>query len=159
MLPFRKVVASTDFSAPSFEALDCAGELALHFGAELILVHAVLQMPALASANMSTQVNVPYSKYSLHEYMRQVEAEAKENLHSLVRERIPPEVGSRIAVFSGEPATEIVGCARNEQADVIVMSTHGRGGLQRLFMGSVAERVVRIAPCPVLTIRASGQQE
>jgi universal stress protein A len=158
MLPFRKILCPTDFSEPSFEALKCAKELALHFEAELILAHAIPHLPTLASAQMGVPMGAPY-RVNLDDYMRQLEGEARETLDSVVRDRIPVEVRSRVVVFNGDPAAEIVKCARNEQADVVVMATHGRSGLERLFMGSVAERVVRLAPCPVLTIRTPGKGE
>jgi universal stress protein A len=159
MLPFRKILSPTDFSGPSFEALACAKELALHFGAELVIAHAIPQLPTLVSAEqMGTPMGVPF-RLSLDDYVRQLEVEARETLDSLVRERIPPEVRTRVLVFTGEPAAKIIECARDEHADVIVMATHGRSGLERLFMGSVAERVVRLADCPVLTIRVRGRQQ
>jgi universal stress protein A len=156
MLPFRTILSPTDFSEPSFEALACAKELALHFGAELFIAHVIPQLPTVVSAEqMGTPMGVPF-RLSLDDYVRQLEGEARETLESLLRERIPPEVRSRVLVFNGEPAAKIVECAHEERADVIVMATHGRTRLERLFMGSVAERVVRLATCPVLTIRARG---
>ena len=114
MLPFRKILCPTDFSDPSFEALDCAKELALTFGAELILAHAIPQLPTLASAHMGTHLGAPFSKFNLDEYVRQLEAEARETLDSLVRERVPLEVRSRDkrSDFSMEMVPTRTGCPR-----------------------------------------------
>jgi nucleotide-binding universal stress UspA family protein len=153
MLPFRKILCPTDFSGPSYEAVKWANALALQFGAALILVHAIPGLPTLAGAH----VGAAY-KIDLDDYVRRLEGEARETLESLVKNRISPEITSRVVVIHGDPARELVKAARDEQADLIVMATHGRSGLERLVLGSVAERVVRLAPCPVLTIRSPVEQ-
>ncbi len=153
MLPFRKILCPTDFSEPSYEALKWANALAVQFKAALIVVHAIPGLPTLASAH----VGAAY-KIDLDDYGRRLEGEARETLESLVKNRISPEIRSRVIVIHGDPAKELVKAAGDEQADLIVMATHGRSGLERLVMGSVAERVVRLAPCPVLTIRVPVEQ-
>jgi nucleotide-binding universal stress UspA family protein len=82
-----------------------------------------------------------------------MEVYAKKSLDEVVRERIPKEITSKTRVSLGDAANEIVGTAADEKADLIVIATHGLTGWRRFMFGSVAEKVVRVAQCPVLTIR------
>jgi len=126
----RDMLATTDFSAPSSQALGAARTLAEHFGARLHVLHVVAD-----------------------------ESERKTTEAKLESEIAEPIEGVKVvrAVSAGQPAAEIVKYAEREQIDVIVMGTHGRSGLARVFMGSVAEAVVRNAPCQVLTIGPRAQ--
>jgi nucleotide-binding universal stress UspA family protein len=82
-----------------------------------------------------------------------LEDRARTRLDRLARARIGPRVKWEVHVRSGPPALEVVRAAEHFGVDLIVMTTHGRGGLKHLVLGSVAESVVREAPCPVLTMR------
>ncbi|MGD1973899.1 MAG: universal stress protein [Desulfobacterales bacterium] len=84
---------------------------------------------------------------------------AKNSLDDIRCEKLPAEMQVRIFVIHGKPAHEIVSLAAQEKADIIVIATQGESGWQRFVLGSVAERVVRHAECPVLTIRAPNPQE
>jgi nucleotide-binding universal stress UspA family protein len=87
--------------------------------------------------------------------MVDIEAEVHESLKEKLRRLEPADVAQvQSFLVRGDPATEIVALARNYPCDVIVMGTHGRTGLGRLLMGSVAEKVVRNAPCPVVTVKS-----
>lgn len=146
MLPIKKLVCPTDFSEPSYEALREAGELARHFDAELLVVHAVTPVPMLPYAPTAPNFNVPL-------YLRELESSAKTALADLTRERVSEGVNSREIVVQGEPADEVVRIAEEEGADLIIIATHGRTGWRRAVFGSVAEKIVRHAEIPVLTIR------
>jgi nucleotide-binding universal stress UspA family protein len=146
MIPFQKIVAPTDFSEPSQRALDVAVELARHFSCELVLVHVVGSVPVIPTP-ASTTFNVPM-------YQQEIVNDAKATLDRLVEEKVPKPIRVRPMIIQGEAADEIVHAAENEKADIIVIATHGRTGLDRLMFGSVAEKVVRLSPCPVLTIPA-----
>jgi nucleotide-binding universal stress UspA family protein len=126
----REILAATDFSAQSSQAFDAALALAQHFGARLHVLHVV--------PDASEQTT------------------GKTKLESFTLEPIP---GFEIvrAVSVGQAAPEIVKYAQREKIDVIVMGTHGRSGLVRVFMGSVADAVLRNAPCQVLTIGPKAQ--
>jgi nucleotide-binding universal stress UspA family protein len=93
---------------------------------------------------------VPMDAYPFHEEDR------KQELAELARERIPAAVRCETLVISGDPAARVLETARGLAADLIVMGTYGHRGLSRLILGSVAERVVRESPVPVLTVHATA---
>ena len=122
----RNILVATDFSRCSDHAISAAVALARHFGARLHLLHVV---PT--------------------ELMRKA---ALDRLGAVARGHESEGMPSRISVAEGQPASEIVRYATRESVDLIVLGTHGRTGLAHAVMGSVAETVVRTAPCQVLTI-------
>ena len=145
-MDIRQILAPTDFSEYSKQAVVSAYELAQTFGAKLLLLHVVepLDYPMRSYPHLVT-TTLDYLQRQAHLDLAQMLPEAQD---------VKVEVTRRVVV--GPPYCEIVEVARAEQADLIVMATHGRTGLSHLVMGSVAERVVRMAPCPVLTIRLTG---
>ena len=146
MLPIEKIVCPTDFSTPSFKGLETAVELAEHFKAELIVMNAVSPVPLMAGAHAPTGYHLPT-------VMNEMQAFAESSMQELVTKRVPKDVKTRTKVVQGKPADEIVRLAWEEDADLIVIATHGESGWQKFFFGSVAEKVVRMATCPVLTVR------
>ena len=150
MLPFKKILCPTDFSEPSLEALQYGVELALHFVAELHIVHVISPVPP----------EYPYptppfiSGYDLASYQQELTASAENALKALVAQKVSPQVRTLATVVTGDPALAIVRMAEQEGVDLIVIATHGQSGWRHFVFGSVAEKVVRLAPCPVLTIRA-----
>jgi nucleotide-binding universal stress UspA family protein len=152
MLPITKILCPTDFSEPSRQAMDVAGELAQHFDAELHVIHVVGPMPIMATPPPSVALNIPG-------YQKELEASAREALSKEVDGRLSEELATRQIVVTGLAADEIVRIARESDVGMIVIATHGRTGIGRLIFGSVAERVVRHATCPVLTIRPEEREE
>lgn len=150
MFPVRTVLCPTDFSEPSLEALKIARDLASQVGAGLLLVHVVPVLPALP--------NDPNYVLKIPEYERLLHKDADEKLSQLVREKTQGAI-ARTIVGHGEVAGEIVRIAEVEKADLIVIATHGTTGWRRLIFGSVAEKVVRLARCPVLTIRNPQEEK
>jgi nucleotide-binding universal stress UspA family protein len=150
MLPFRKILCPTDFSEPALTALKRAEELARHFGAELIVAHAIPAVPGPHSFP-DPQANF---NFDLPLYQQELAIYAEKVLKELVSHQVSPEVRTRDLVTTGEAAPEILAMAQKEQVDLIVIATHGLTGWRRLVFGSVAEKVVRQASCPVLTIVA-----
>lgn len=138
-LPKQTVVAPVDFSEDSYKAVDTALEMVEHPAN----VHVVHVLPLLAV----TEPGVIWDTVDDHS-RRQHAADA-------LRQRFsqPPYSGLRIEVLFGDPGSEIVDYANRMQADLILLPSHGRTGLKRLLLGSVAERVVRMAHCPVLVLR------
>ena len=135
-----RILHPTDFSECAEQAEAQATWLARSLGAELILLHVSAQAPLYAEGTMR-----------MKEVRKVFDAErqwAEETLKGRA-----DRAGARSKVTVGEPSGEIVRVAAEEGADLIVMGTHGRGGLPRLLLGSVADRVIRTAPCPVLTVR------
>jgi universal stress protein A len=145
-MKISRIMVATDFSDCSKEAVECACGLAADLGAKLVLLHAI-EPVYFAGAFYGPDASVPM----LTEEQRRYAQEAMEELRqSLEKRKIEIEDG-RIA--SGPPAQMIVEAAQADNIDLIVVGTHGRGGVAHLLLGSVAERVVRTARCPVLTIR------
>lgn len=139
---FGHILHPTDFSASSNQALKYACSLAVQYNAQLHLIH-VLQMV------IGTSTVAGFDVDDLHR--KQVQY-ANEELSSLP-ESVVSYNGSLIRnVCEGGPFVEIIRYAKDNAIDLIVMGTHGYSGMKHLIMGSVAENVVRTAPCPVLTV-------
>lgn len=146
MLPLKCIVSPTDFSEPSLEGLQNALELVDKFDAELIVVY-VIEPPGWAGLAYSPPVS------NLVDITQALKEEAVKNLNKLQSEIIPDHVRYRLLTVEGKPAEEIVKIADEESASLIVIATHGYSGFHRFVFGSVTERVVRTARCPVLTVR------
>ena len=146
MLPIHKIVCPTDFSDPAYEGLKAAVELTEHFDAELILLNAVSPVPIVSGAAGPTGFHLPT-------IIKELQQAAENSMTDLIAEKIPKALKTRSYVVQGKPADEIVRLADAENADMIVIATHGESGWQKFLFGSVAEKVVRTAECPVLTVQ------
>ncbi len=149
MLPIERVLCPTDFSQPSCDGLAAAGEMARHFGSELLLVHVLPVLPALPP-DPNFVFNVPEYELALH-------ADANEKLRKLAEEMTAQGVKTRTLVGHGDAGSEIVRMAAAERVNLVVLATHGATGWRHVVFGSVAEKVVRLAHCAVLTVRAAQQ--
>jgi nucleotide-binding universal stress UspA family protein len=145
MLPVKRILAPTDFSEPAEACVQTASELAQHFGAELLLVYVVPAVPSLPPD--------PNYVFKIPEYEQYLHADAEKHLRQVSQQLVANNVKVRTQVGHGPAAHEIVLIARKEAVDLIVIATHGSTGLERWVFGSVAEKVVRMADCPVLTVR------
>jgi nucleotide-binding universal stress UspA family protein len=141
----QHILVPMDFSGDADQALNYAMELAGKLGARLTLLH-VIQRPVASARAMGL---------SLATYFQQLEREAIETMNDHARRAHQAGLECDVAIEQGEPYQQIIDLATTKQVDLIVMGTQGRSGLERFFIGSVAERVVRLAPCPVLVTRAS----
>jgi nucleotide-binding universal stress UspA family protein len=147
MIALKHILVATDFSEPSDAALAYGRALARTFGATLHVVHVVDNVPTLVYGAEAYAVSMP-------ELQQEVENAARRQLADLLVDNDRPPLPARpVLLTSNAPAAAIVDYAKRERVDLIVAGTHGRGGVAHLLMGSVAERVVRTAPCPVLTVR------
>jgi len=145
---FTKILLPSDFSDCSAEAARAARRLAERFGARLLVLH-VLDEPAALDPMFRGEVPLELLRGRMEQYAREgMEAFLAAHFQGL------PGVETRIA--SGVPFREILREAREAGADLIVIGTHGRTGVEHVIFGSTAEKVVRMAPCPVLTVRQSG---
>jgi nucleotide-binding universal stress UspA family protein len=142
---FYRIVVPTDFSECAEEAWALAKRIAAPPGTELVLAHVLTQVPrfgeGLFIAESASKIEAAareWAEHALGDWVAKARAEG---------------ISARTALRTGVPHEEILALAADERADLVVMGTHGRGGLNRLFLGSVADRVVRLAPCPVLTVR------
>jgi nucleotide-binding universal stress UspA family protein len=144
----KRILAPTDFSPASLAAVSDAAELARRFRAEVILLHVVA--PPYAGPEPDPYVVSPSFRLLYAEH-RRAAGDRMTELHRDVSRR---HRKCRVVTGEGSPAAEILATARKLKVNLIVMATHGRSGTKRVFLGSVAEKVVRAAPCPVLTLRA-----
>ena len=135
----RRILVPIDFSAGSDAALEMATSLARDSGGSLVLAH--VEIIPLSAAGGEYLYAIP--EPPTEELLAKLDAVAVPDSHVPVERRL----------LAGDPADAIVRLAQTEDVDMIVMGTHGRRGLSRLLMGSVAETVVRAAPCPVLTVK------
>lgn len=150
MLPFKRILCPTDFSTPSHEAVKVANELASHFSSQLCLIHVVSLTPIVTSPMIPTTFDVAA-------YQSELEASARIQLKEVIEKYISKDLKTCVPlVTSGYAPDVIVSVAGERDSDLIVMATRGLTGLKHLILGSVAERVVRLAPCPVLVIGAGG---
>jgi nucleotide-binding universal stress UspA family protein len=148
---FRNILVPTDFSAASRDALRCARELAAALGARLHVMHVIENTVA---PNVYTELYVPPPS----EYLDGLEAAAVARLDEWLpaEDRIAFRIGTTVRL--GVPAEEILQrIDEDPKIDLVVMATHGRRGVKRLMLGSVAERVVRAAKCPVVTVKEGGE--
>ena len=143
----RKILVPTDFSDNSIAALPCAVEWAREFGASLCLAHVVAEtLPG----------DLTHLGLAISEDNRARKSAEKE-LDRIAAAHVPGGLAAELRVTVGTPAHEICRAAQKANADLIVMTSHGRTGFQHFWIGSVAERVVRHAPCAVLVIHNSGR--
>jgi universal stress protein A len=136
MPQFKKILCPVDFDQNSLLALRLACELAQERKANLYLLHVVAIPPG-------PEVALPFAR---------MEAAARTKLERLARDRVKGKARYEVEVMMGDPGVEVLQVAKRLGANLIVMATHGRKGLRRLVLGSVAEHVVREASCPVLTV-------
>jgi len=144
----KRILVPIDFSECSQKALQYALPLARQFGARLLVVYVMPANYFVGSEFGPVDFPVPEGEWR--------EQSLKE-LETMARREIGEAVAFDAVVLQGQPAHEIAACAQEQQASLIVISTHGRTGLRHVLVGSVAENVVRYAPCPVLVVREHGQ--
>jgi universal stress protein A len=145
-----RILVPVDFSPHAERAFSYAMTLAQRFGARVGLVH-VVEDPYVTGA-WTPEVYVP----NVGELLEGLMTSARQELGALKRSAAAVGIATDTAVTTGRPAHAILEHAKEGGFDLIVMGTHGRTGLSHVLMGSVAERVVRMAPCPVLTVHAAA---
>ena len=147
MIRLKQVMVATDFSQTSEKALEYGRAFARTFGATLHVVHVV--------ENAFTRMTAgEFGVLNFEEILREMQGASQKELDKVVRDDDRRELHARAAVTTAHDAVlGISTYAKDEKIDIIVMGTHGRTALTHMLMGSVAEKVVRMAPCPVLTVR------
>jgi nucleotide-binding universal stress UspA family protein len=151
MISIRRILWPTDFSDLSKRALPVANELASRFSARVDVLHVLIPPPAMVSLTGQGAV-------AATEYLQALDDNAKARLEEIVAEDVAQGVEAESALRRGAAAHEIVRFAEENDDDLIVIATQGETGFSRLVFGSVAEKVVRLAPCPVLSVPA-GKDE
>jgi nucleotide-binding universal stress UspA family protein len=145
MSDWRTICCAVDFSEISHLALSRAADLARRYDAALLVLHAV----APSRSALGEEADEEQERVETERAERQL-ARWRGGAEMLAGRRV------RTEVVHGDPAAEIVRHALRHRCDLLVLGTHGRTGLRRLVLGSVAERVLRRAPCPVLAVRPAG---
>ncbi len=152
MIKMEKILFPTDFSEYSQYAFPYALSFAKEYGAKLYILHVIEDVQYLANAYMFDVPIMP----SFADVEQNRLKEMQEFIDTHVKDK---DIQIEKVVRRGRPFIEIIEMARDENIDLIVTATHGRGGLEHVVFGSVAERVVRKAPCPVLSIRMPGKEQ
>lgn len=152
MITLKKIVVTTDLSDHSLSALEYASTLSLLYGAKLYLLHVEdIGPPPMYATHLPD--------FEAERFYRLATETARKDLETFAREKISPDLNVSLAVRIGNPVEEIRRFAETEGIDIIVMATHGRTGLKHVLMGSVAERVVRTSPVPVLTVKPKTMRD
>ena len=149
MTEWKKICCAVDFGEPSRAALEQAAALARRFEAELTLVHVVALPPPTADEVLTSQTLAEVQAKEEEQILARWRADAEERARRSVRTRL----------LTGDPAAEILRHVRDDRCDLVVVGTHGRTGVARLVLGSVAERVARRSPCAVLVVHDSAELE
>jgi nucleotide-binding universal stress UspA family protein len=149
--PFKKILVPTDFSASSARALVTANDLAMCFGAELVILHVIPEVPVAVSPPM---VDTGALVIDLESYQEEMERDSRARLAQLVTELTSQSLTVRTRTGYGPALDRIMNVVREEQIDLIVISTHGISGFRHFFFGSVAEKVIKSSAVPVLVIRS-----
>jgi universal stress protein A len=151
MITLKTILVPTDFSEASEAALSYGKTMAGAFGASLHLVHVMEDLLAHAWA---AEVYVA----SMPQLREEIEKESRQRLGAMFTDEERRQYHVETALLAGNPFIEIVRYAKAQDIDLIVMGTHGRGPIAHMLLGSVAEKVVRKSPCPVLTVRDAQHQ-
>ena len=166
---FTPILVPVDFSDYSAEALEKAADIAAPFGSSLIVLHvtsAELGVHELAGRLGKQAADIPKLgteaiQAACEQVIETVVGPQREQDYEALQAFLPDRLAGHqveLRVVFGRPFERIVETALKENAALIVMGTHGRSGLERVAVGSVAERVIRLAPCPVLTVKAPSQE-
>ncbi len=166
---FSRILVATDFSPESERAWRVAQRLAAGLSAELVLLHVLVWDDSLRSLELAErqadersrhvddELNIPHRTFETEPEVRQSAQEwAEDRMNTWAAGARGAGLAVRTLLRDGTPHREIVAAVREQAADLVVLSTHGRGGIERALIGSVADRVVRTAPCPVMTVRNSA---
>lgn len=146
MIEIRTILAPTDFSAHAAASVRYACALAEKFGAALHLLHVLNEVVPVGPDPMLAPVFVP-------DFYRESEAAARQALGTVLAPGWGRPASVETFIRWGTPVEAVIDHAAKHAIDLVVIATHGRTGLSHILLGSVAERIVREAPCPVLTIR------
>ena len=147
VMNIKRILAPVDFSDVSQQSVDAAASLASQLGASVVVLHAV-EPVYFAGTMFGPEINVPH----LVEEQRRAAKSAMETMLARLEKR---QISATGLVETGIPQDMILKTAKSKKCDLIVMGTHGRSGVTHLLLGSVAEKVVRSATCPVMTVRVT----
>ncbi len=153
MSEYRKILMTTDLSEESWQAFETASEMATRFDAALCALCVILDPNTFAMFG-------PHSGHisgGLDEYREQTMRHSRESIEQRLAQAAPAVTPSVVAVLGDSAPEAILGAAKKEGVDLLVMATHGRSGLSHWLLGSTTERVVRLSDIPVLTVRVKDE--
>jgi nucleotide-binding universal stress UspA family protein len=151
MIKIKKILYPTDFSESSLEALKYALSFAKEYRAKLVILHVINENIFTESLNLPRVVSIDTLE---KEMVREAEKRMKSLLPAATRKTVERET----VILKGAPFLEIIRFAREKDIDLIIIGTHGRSGFQQIIFGSTAEKVVRKAPCPVLSVKPAQRE-
>jgi nucleotide-binding universal stress UspA family protein len=151
MLSFKKILCPIDFSDPSNKALSVACELATHYEAQLLVLHVLQSIQPIYGETVLPELMA----FNVEDYEKTEKENLLRSLCELIKAKVPSSTTAMPIVEVGSTADTIVDTAKRENVDLIVVATHGLTGWRHHVLGSVTEKVVRLAHYPVLTIRQS----
>jgi len=144
-----KIMVAVDFSDYSLKIVDYAGRLAEDLGAELIFVNVINQR----DVNMVKHVTMYTDKISVKDYVDGLKEDRTEQMQSLLTKANCSRIPNRFLIKKGVPFLELIETAKEEEVDMVVMGTKGRGNITGVLFGSQAEKMFRHCPVPLLSIR------
>lgn len=144
-MPFKHILWPTDFSKPSYDALEVAVKLAAAFHGDLTLLHVIPPIPALTGPESP-------ASFDVSRYQAELERTAEGLMNEIRDKRVPKGVRVRHVVAQGSPPLEIARVAGEKRMELIVIATRGESALKHVFFGSVADKVMRHSPIPVLIV-------
>ena len=150
MFPFKKILCPTDFSETSLCGVKMAKEMVDRFDSEIVLANVHKPIPELPHPRVEGSDMV----FDISGYQKSLALDAEENLKKIANDIFGPEAKVKLVVRLGKPSDEILAVAKEEEVDAIFISTHGHTGLAKIVFGSVAQRIIRKANCPVLSIKS-----
>jgi len=163
MLPFKRILVPIDFSDPARKALSSAAEMAEHFSAKLFVLHVMEPVPTIhpsALADVGPGLTMdPLPALNVKKYQADLLESNSRKLKEVVETIVPKGVEHADNVEIGDAKSEILHFAKENDIDLIVISTHGLTGVERFLLGSVAEKVVRLSPVPVMIVRHSQTED
>ena len=146
---FKKILCPIDFSEFTDEILEYALDIAKKYNSELHLIHVIPNL------NYFTPYESFFTPENLIVVEKNMEAEVNKDFDAIMKKI---DIPAKKIIRTGAAFVEIIDYARSESIDLIIIGTHGLTGLEHILIGSVAERVIRKAPCPVLTVRTKSRQ-
>lgn len=145
MIKIERILFPTDFSPCAEHALKYALMFALEQRAKLYVLHVI--------SDMNTPTVFGLELYPVLKDYEKIEEKAKQVIQQVIPEQFLKKIEVENIIVQGTPFVEIIKCAKKNNVDLITIATHGRTGISHVLMGSTAEKIVRMAPCPVLTIK------
>lgn len=160
---FSTILVPVDFSPYSTRALLCAADIAARFGSSLIVLHVIAREAGAHETQQRLQEKGLQIAQGVSDAdLQAILAEHREQIYTELLSFLPARLAQypiELRVVVGHPLERILETAVRSQVGLIVLGTHGRTGLSRVLMGSVAERIARLAPCPVMMVKAPTQAE